>query len=213
MGQVLTVNVVYEVRPDRHNDAGRSGIDKRPVGGRVAVGALGLAGDQQLDVKHHGGRDKAVYAYASEDADWWSRELGRPIAPGQFGENLTTRGIDLTGAFVGECWQVGDAVLEVAQPRMPCATFQDWMGERGWVKRFTQHGAPGVYLRVLGEGSVGAGDPIQVLDRPAHGVSIGACFGDFEPATAQRLLSAASVGEVDLASSLRRYAERALART
>ncbi len=215
MSQITSVNVVHELHPDEHNGAGRTAIDKRAVAGAVALGALGLAGDQHMDVAHHGGRDKAAYAYAGEDVAWWAGQLGRDLTPGQFGENLTTSGLDVTGALVGERWQIGgpDGVLvEVTQPRIPCVTFKDWMGEPRWVRRFTEHGAPGAYLRVVVEGTVTAGDQVEVVHRPEHGVSIGACFVDLGPDVGRRLLDAAAAGQIDLADSLRAYAERAVAR-
>lgn len=212
MGELAAVNVVHEVRPDKHNGAGHTAIDKRPVSGRVAMTSAGVYGDQQMDVAHHGGRDKAVYAYAAEDAAWWAEQLGEPVTPGRFGENLTTTGLDVTGSLVGEQWRIGGwdgALLEVTQPRIPCATFQHWMGQARWVKRFTEHGAPGAYLRVLEAGEVAAGDLVEVVHRPAHGISIGECFAAFEPSVGRRLLDAAANGEIDLADSLRYYAERA----
>lgn len=216
MGEIVAVNVVHGVRPDKHNDAGQTAIDKRPVSGRIPMRTLGLQGDRQMDVKHHGGRDQAVYAYAAEDAAWWAEQLGAPMSPGQFGENLTTTGLDVTGALVGERWRIGGhegALVEVTQPRVPCATFQDWMGQAHWVRRFTEHGAPGAYLRVIEEGSVAAGDPVEVVHRPTHGISIGECFVRFEASVGRRLLEACESGELDLADSLRQYAERAAART
>ena len=215
MAQITSVNVVHEVRPDAHNGAGRTAIDKRAVEGAVAVGVQGLAGDRQMDVEHHGGRDKAVYAYAGEDVAWWAAELGRDLTPGQFGENLTTSGLDVTAALVGERWRIGGpdgVVVEVTQPRTPCASFKDWMGEPRWVRRFTEHGAPGAYLRVVEEGTVTAGDQIEVVHRPEHGVSIGRCFVDLGPDVARRLLDAEGAGLVDLADSLRAYVDRAVAR-
>ena len=180
---VLAVNVVHALIPDHRGDLDRTAIDKRPVDGRVTVSApaeseVGLAGDQIYDRKHHGGPDQAVYAYAVEDQRWWAAELGRDIAPGSFGENLTTYGLDVTGALIGERWQVGDdgLVLEVTCPRIPCKTFHGWMDEPHWVKRFTEHGAPGAYLRVVSPGTVGAGDRVSVLSRPDHGVTIGDTF-------------------------------------
>jgi MOSC domain-containing protein YiiM len=172
---VASVNVVHALVPDVRGDLDLTAIDKRGVAGRVPVGALGLTGDDQYDTRHHGGVEQAVYVYAGEDLDWWAAELGRDITPGQFGENVTARGLDVTGAVLGERWRVGTdgLVVEVTGPRIPCATFQGWMGEPQWVKRFTDHGAPGAYLRVVAEGSVGAGDQIEVLHRPAHGVTIG----------------------------------------
>jgi MOSC domain-containing protein YiiM len=215
MASVVSVNVVHRVLPDEHNGTGRTAIDKRPVAGRVAVTALGVDGDQQMDVRHHGGRDKAVYAYATEDAGWWSGQLGRPIAPGQFGENLTTTGLDVTDAVIGERWRIGGPaglVVEVSMPRTPCATFQAWLGEKRWVRRFTERGAPGAYLRVAEEGGVEAGDGIEVVHRPSHGVTIGDCFVSFDPPVGRRLLEADAAGEIDLAEALRTYAERAAAR-
>jgi MOSC domain-containing protein YiiM len=181
--RVTAVNVVHALRPDLRGDLDETAIDKRPADGRVVVrapgdGGVGLAGDQVVDVRHHGGRDQAVYAYAVEDRDWWAAELGRELGPGSFGQNLDVEGLDVTGAVIGERWQVGadGLVLEVTSPRVPCTTFQGFMDEPHWVKRFTDHGAPGAYLRVVAEGTVGAGDEVTVLDRPAHGVTIGDVF-------------------------------------
>jgi MOSC domain-containing protein YiiM len=154
----------------------RSGIDKKPVPGRVAVHPLGLEGDVQVNRKYHGGEGQAVYAYAQEDADFWIAELGRELPPGRFGENLRTTGLDLTGALLGERWRIGTALVEVTAPRIPCANFARFWNEPQLVKRFTAHGATGAYLRVLEPGEIGAGDLIQVLDRPHHGVTLGRTF-------------------------------------
>jgi MOSC domain-containing protein YiiM len=181
--RVTAVNIVHALRPDLRGDLDETAIDKRPADGRVVVrapgdGGVGLAGDQVVDVRHHGGRDQAVYAYAVEDRDWWAAELGRELGPGSFGQNLDVEGVDVTGAVIGERWQVGTdgLMLEVSSPRVPCTTFQGFMDEPHWVKRFTDHGAPGAYLRVVADGTVGAGDEVTVLDRPAHGVTIGDVF-------------------------------------
>ena len=154
----------------------RSGIDKRPVAGRVAVGTLGLDGDVQVNRRHHGGEGQAVYAYAQEDADWWAAELDRDLPPGRFGENLRTTGLDLTGAVLGERWQVGTALLEVSACRIPCANFERFWGVPQLVRRFTAHGASGAYLRVLETGEIGAGDAVRVVHRPDHGVTTGLLF-------------------------------------
>jgi MOSC domain-containing protein YiiM len=154
----------------------RSGIDKKPVTGRVAVHELGLAGDVQINRKHHGGEGQAVYAYAQEDADWWQRELDRELPPGRFGENLRTTGLDLNDAVLGERWRVGTALLEVTAPRIPCANFEQFWGVPQLVKRFTAYGASGAYLRVLETGEVGADDPVTVVHRPDHGVRAGLAF-------------------------------------
>jgi MOSC domain-containing protein YiiM len=160
--------------PDKRPN--RTGIDKKPVDGRVAVHPLGLDGDVQVNKRHHGGEGQAIYAYAQEDADWWESELGHALPPGRFGENLRTAGLDLTGAVFGERWQVGTALLEVTDPRIPCANFERFWGLPGLVKRFTAHGASGAYLRVLEPGSLAAGDPVELVSRPDHGVTLGLAF-------------------------------------
>ncbi|MBW8766407.1 MAG: MOSC domain-containing protein [Geodermatophilales bacterium] len=160
--------------PGRKPD--RSGIDKKPVRGRVAVHPLGLDGDVQVNRKHHGGEGQAVYACAQEDAEWWADEVGRELPPGRFGENLRTSGLDLTGALLGERWRIGTALFEVTAPRIPCANFERFWGVPQLVKRFTARGASGAYLRVLEPGDVGAGDLVEVVDRPGHGVTVGLTF-------------------------------------
>lgn len=210
--RVSAVNVVHTLVPDHYGDLDETAIDKRPVAGRVPVrapdaGGVGLAGDQVVDTRHHGGPDQAVYAYADEDRAWWAAELGRELGPGSFGENLATAGLDLTGAVIGERWQVGDdgLVLEVSCPRVPCATFQGFLAEPRWVRRFTEHGAPGAYLRVVSPGTVAAGDRV-VLERPGHGVTIGEVFRPrrADPARLQRLLDEQPDLAADLVRALRR---------
>lgn len=180
MSSIESVNV-GRPKPYRAK-AGLSGIDKQPVPGPVRVdepgyGASGLAGDAICDTPHHGGPDQAVYAYAREDMDAWAAELGRPLRAGLFGENLTTVGVDVTGAVIGEVWRVGDRlVLQVTSPRIPCATFEAHMGMPGWIKRFTRGGLPGAYLRVLVPGEVRPGDPVVVEDRPDSPATIGLSF-------------------------------------
>jgi len=162
----------------------RTAIDKRPVPGPVGVGRLGLAGDEQVDEQDHGGYEQALYAYAREDLDWWVERLGRELASGTFGENITTSGLDVTGALIGEVWRLGSAVVQVTSPRIPCAVFAGWMDERQWVKRFADGGRTGAYLRVLEEGQVSAGDAVEVLTRPATAVTIAesvrAYYGDVD---------------------------------
>ncbi|WP_329135573.1 MOSC domain-containing protein [Streptomyces sp. NBC_01476] len=180
---VLSVNV-GRPRPNPWKRVALTGIDKRPVGGPVEVtvpgpkgdGSVGLAGDHAYDVKHHGGADQAVYAYAREDLDAWESELGRTLAGGSFGENLTTTGIDVNSALIGERWRVGSTLLEVSCPRVPCATFAGWLDEGGWLGRFTRAAVPGAYLRVLEPGRITAGDPIEVVSRPGHEVTVAVSF-------------------------------------
>lgn len=180
MGEVLTV-CVGGVREAAWAGIGRTAMDKQPVHGPVRVARLGLAGDEVGDRKHHGGPDQAVYAYAREDLDWWERELGQELRDGQFSENLTTRGIDVTEAEVGERWRIGSALLEVAMVRIPCNDFKSWQSlsgydGRAWVRRFAERGRPGAYLRVLTEGELSAGDEIAVVHQPGHGITVGLMF-------------------------------------
>jgi len=167
------VNVVHKLirGPTRW-----TAIDKRPVTGPVEVGVLGLAGDQQADKRYHGGPDKALYAYAEEDAEWWSVELGREIPPGLFGENLTTRGLDITGALIGERWRIGGPkngiLVEVRSPRTPCGNLAGRMGIPRFHHRFNRTGRVGAYLKVLSTGSVQAGNRITVVHRPSHAPTI-----------------------------------------
>jgi MOSC domain-containing protein YiiM len=164
--------------------SGQTAIDKRPAGGRVAVGWLGLDGDEQADKENHGGTEQALYVYAREDLDWWTEQLGRELRDGMFGENITTAGIDVSAALIGETWRLGTAVVQLTSPRIPCSVFKTWMDEPHWVKRFAAAGRPGGYLRVLTEGDAGAGDEITVLSRPDVAVTVAegmaAFYGDRE---------------------------------
>jgi MOSC domain-containing protein YiiM len=175
-GRLLAVCVVGDLLPVPGRRPDSSGIDKRPVEGRVAVHPLGLDGDVQVNRKHHGGEGQAVYAFAQEDADVWAAELDRELPPGRFGENLRTAGLDLTGAEIGERWRVGTTLLEVTAPRTPCANFARFWDVPDLVKRFTARGATGAYLRVLETGDLGAGDEVTVVHRPGHGVTTGLAF-------------------------------------
>lgn len=180
-----TVNVGRPVaNPYKH--AKRTGIGKVPAQGPVEVRApgpkttglgSGLVGDFIGDGKHHGGDDQAVYAFQREDLDAWERRLGRTLPNGYFGENLTTLGLEVNRARVGERWRVGaDLVLQVTTPRIPCATFRGWMGEPGWAKSFTAEGRPGAYLRVVEPGVIRSGDPVEVVHRPDHDVTVSLVF-------------------------------------
>jgi MOSC domain-containing protein YiiM len=182
--RLLSVNV-GRPRANPWKPTALTGIDKRPVAGPVMVtapgpkgtGAVGLAGDRVCDLKHHGGTDQAVYAYAREDLDGWAAEFGRSLPDGVFGENLTTLEIAVNEALIGERWRVGpDVILEVSCPRIPCGTFQGWLARDGWIKRFTQAAVPGAYLRVVVPGLIQAGDPVQTEFRPAHQVTVASTF-------------------------------------
>jgi MOSC domain-containing protein YiiM len=205
MAVLVSVNV-GKARVNPWKDTGTTAIDKRPVQGPVAVsapgpkgsGAVGLAGDRVHDVRHHGGDDQAVYAYAREDLDEWAAQLGRELPGGIFGENLTTAGLDVNGALIGERWRIGEQVLlEASCPRIPCGTFQGWMREAGWIKRFTEAALPGGYLRVIEPGEIQAGDEITVEHRPDHDVTIALVFRALalEPDLLPRLPAVAALPE------------------
>jgi MOSC domain-containing protein YiiM len=173
-GWLVSVNVGRPRTVEHRGRAVTTAIWKRPVTGRVEVRGVNIDGDGQADRSVHGGVDKAVYAYAQEDYEWWGRELGTEgLAPGTFGENLTVVGIDLAAAEVGERWRVGAALLEVSEPRFPCFKLGIRMGDPRFLKRFAAARRPGTYLRIVEEGDLGAGDLVEVVARPRHGVTIG----------------------------------------
>ncbi|WP_236983577.1 MULTISPECIES: MOSC domain-containing protein [Mycobacterium] len=204
MPKVLSVNVARARRnPDPRAASRVTGIDKLPAAGPVEVRApgpmrggsgSGLAGDTIGNRKLHGGDDQAVYAYAREDLDFWQAQLQREITAGMFGENLTTHGIEVTDALIGERWQVGSdgLLLEVSAPRTPCRTFAAFLELDRWIKTFTQAGKPGAYLRVIHPGTVCAGDSIRIAYRPDHDVTVALAFRAkmTEPDLLPRLLAA-----------------------
>ncbi|QCD57739.1 MOSC domain-containing protein [Streptomyces hawaiiensis] len=218
--KLLSVNLGRaEAVPYTDNPAGVTGIDKRPVDGPVRVsapgpkgiGGSGLAGDAVCKLEHHGGDDQAVYAMAREDMDEWERELGRTLADGAFGENLTTQGLDVSGALIGERWRIGpDVVLEITSGRIPCRTFQGHMDEKSWVKRFTQRCAPGAYLRVIEPGEIRAGDAVEIVHRPGHDVTVALQFRavTIERTLLPRLLAAGDALHPELLRTAREYEEK-----
>jgi MOSC domain-containing protein YiiM len=173
-GSVLSVNVAEIREIPRRGEMVRTGIWKVPVAGRVAVRGVNVEGDEQADRSVHGGPDKALYAYAREDIDWWERELRRDLPHGVFGENLTLRGLDVTGALIGERWRIGSVLLEVSEPRFPCWKLGARFGDPRMLKRFAAARRPGAYLRIVEEGKLAAGDAVEVVERPGHDLTIAA---------------------------------------
>ncbi len=211
--KLLSVNV-GRPRPNPWKEMKLTGIDKQPVDGPVMVtvprakglGMVGVAGDRVYDVRNHGGPDQAVYAYAREDLDFWAAELGRPLGNGVFGENLTTEDTDINSALIGERWLIGpEVILEACCPRIPCGTFQGWLAQAGWIKRFTQAARPGSYFRVIEPGEIRAGDAVEVVYRPAHDVTVAVAFRalTLEPDLLPRLLDADALPR-DLREAARR---------
>ncbi|MGW1251081.1 MOSC domain-containing protein [Streptomyces sp. NPDC002535] len=218
---LLSVNVGRAKAVDYTEAAsGLTAIDKRPVEGPVrieapgapGVGKSGLAGDTVCDLRFHGGDDRAAYAFAREDLDRWESELGRPLANGSFGENLTTRDLDVNGALIGERWRIGEeVVLEVTGGRIPCRTFAGFLEEKGWVKRFTRSEAgPGALLRVIVPGEIRAGDPITVVHRPDHDITVALLHraATTERTLLPRTLAAAEWMESGLLALARQYAAK-----
>jgi MOSC domain-containing protein YiiM len=171
MAEVLSVNT-GKVQPFIAGRARTSAIVKTPVAGVVEVAGVHVGDDEQANTSVHGGIHQAVYAYARESYEWWEDVLGRELEPGLFGENLTTLGVDVDGALIGERWRVGSAVIEVTSPRIPCLKFAKRMDDLGWIKQFGIGRRPGAYFRIIEPGAVAAGDLIEVVSRPDHEVSI-----------------------------------------
>ena len=163
--EIVSVNVgqPQDIRLGKHHSL--SGIDKRPVSGRVEVGGLGLEGDHILSRKHHGGPDQAVYLYSLDDYAAFAEVVGGLPAPGRFGENLTVSGLESAAVRIGARLSIGGVLLEVTAPRIPCATFAAHMGDAGFVKVFRNMRRPGLYARVLKPGEVGVGDTVTVQGR------------------------------------------------
>jgi MOSC domain-containing protein YiiM len=217
VSEVLSVNLARaRTNPDPRAQSELTGIDKVAASESVMVRApgpmhgglgSGLVGDTIGNQKLHGGDDQAVYAYAREDLDAWEIQLQSTLTNGMFGENLTTSGIDVTGARIGERWRVGSdgVLLEVSAPRTPCRTFAAFLHLNQWIKTFTQAGKPGAYLRVISPGTVRAGDAITIDYRPDHDVTIGLVFRArmSEPELLPRLLVADA-----LSAELKAYAQR-----
>src|SRR4051794_27311437 len=173
MGRLVSVNVGQPRQVAvRRGRALMSAIWKAPVEGRVRVADHQVDGDRQADLRVHGGPDKAVLAYAAEDTTWWEAQLDRALEPGAFGENLTVEGIDVTDARIGERWRIGTTELEVSQPRLPCAKLGLRFGDASMVRQFAEARRPGAYFRVVAEGEIGAGDEIEVVERPRHDVTV-----------------------------------------
>lgn len=184
MKSILESVNIGQPEPNPYKSTETTGIGKVAQDGAVEVrapgpkstpstGGSGLVGDHIGDTQNHGGDGQAVYAFAREDLDAWELRLDRTLTNGFFGENLTTRGVEVNDARIGERWRLGDeVVLEVTCPRIPCSTFRGWMGEKGWLKTFTQVARPGAYLKVVTPGRIRGGDTVEVTKRPDHDVTV-----------------------------------------
>ena len=176
---ILSVNVGQRTPIANAKASGITGIYKNPADGPVVVTPLGLDGDFIADTKHHGGIDQAVYVYGTADYDWWAAELGRPLAPGTFGENLTVAGLASGELAVGDRLRLGEVVLEVTAPRIPCATLAARMGDPAFVKRFRAAERPGAYCRVIHAGPVAAGEAVALEPFAGPRLGLPESFRDF----------------------------------
>jgi MOSC domain-containing protein YiiM len=196
-GKVLSVNVGTAREFEYGGRLAKSAIWKSPVVGRITARGVNLAGDDQADRKAHGGPDKAVYAYAVEDLRWWEQQIGRSLAYAELGENLTTEGIEVNNAPIGEHWEIGTSVVEVSEPRIPCWRLGVRMNDHLFPRTFTMAFRPGTYLRIVVEGDMGAGDKIRVVERPDHDLTIRDVFRIYtrDRDEAERLLAVPRMSE------------------
>jgi MOSC domain-containing protein YiiM len=208
-GRIVSVNVGGVRKFEYHGHLAESAIWKSAASGRIAARGVNLEGDRQADREAHGGPDKAVYAYALEDERWWEGELGVSLPSGVFGENLTTKGIEINDALVGERWRIGSAVFEVSEPRIPCWRLGVRMNDEKFPRRFSKAMRPGTYLRIVAEGDVGTGDEISVVARPDHGLTVGDVFRIY---TRDRDQAARLVAIPQLSESWRGWAEHIVQR-
>jgi MOSC domain-containing protein YiiM len=208
--QIVSVNVGRPRSVRWHGRTVTSAIWKHPVEGRHRVDGVNIEGDDQADRRVHGGPTKAVYAYAVADYQWWRTQLDDPLGPGTFGDNLTIDGPDPATAVVGERWKVGTATLRVTEPRIPCFKLGLRMGDAAFLDRFAEAARPGTYLAIEGEGDIGAGDAIDLVHRPDHGLTVGAVERAYH---GQVELLPLLLAVEDLSEQWRNWARRAQART
>jgi MOSC domain-containing protein YiiM len=208
--QLISVNIGRERTLKRNHKTHRTGIYKEPVEGPVQINTLGLAGDVVKDSKNHGGVDQAVYVYGEADYTWWEKELGRELPPGTFGENLTISDLESTGFQAGDRLEIGEVVLEVTAPRIPCGTLAARMGDPQFIKKFRRAERPGLYCRVILPGQVRAGQSVTVQLYSGETVSILHMYRDFyEPDETEAGLRRFLAAPIDIRS--RREKERLLA--
>lgn len=169
---LISINIGRERQQQRSDHIETTGIYKMPVDRPVEIKSLGIESDVICDKKNHGGPDQALYIYGGADYAWWSQEIGRELAPGTFGDNLTISDLESAAFNVGDFIHVGEVTLQVTAPRIPCGTFATRMEDPQWVKKFRAAERPGLYVRVVKEGVVKAGDSVTVEKFTGETVSI-----------------------------------------
>ena len=177
--KLISINIGHLQTLQKKNRVERTGIFKLPVDHPVQVTRLGLEKDVIVSKKHHGGPDQAIYIYGEPDYQWWSRELGKDLGSGTFGENLTISGLESATFSIGDMLHIGDVTLQVTAPRIPCNTFAARMNDPHWVKKFRQAERPGLYCRVLQEGIVTTGDTVSFEAYQWETISILEMYRDY----------------------------------
>jgi MOSC domain-containing protein YiiM len=207
--QLISINIGKERTQQRRDYIETTGIYKMPVNEPVEIKSLGIEGDAICDTKNHGGPYQAIYVYGGADYVWWSNEIGRELAPGTFGDNLTISDLESALFNVGDYLHVGDITLQVTSPRIPCGTFATRMGDPQWVKKFRKAERPGLYCRVTKEGVVKAGDPVTVEKYIGETISILQMYRDhYEKSITEELIQRHLNAPIDIRT--RRDMEEAL---
>lgn len=170
--KLISINIGTERQQQRKDYVETTGIYKLPADGPVEIKSLGIAGDAICNKKHHGGPDQALYLFGGADYAWWEQELGQKLAPGTFGDNLTISELESGQFNVGDYLHIGEVTLQVTSPRIPCGTFATRMGDPQWVKKFRTAEKPGLYVRVIKEGVIKAGDAVTVEKYTGKTISI-----------------------------------------
>ena len=207
--QLISINIGRkQFIPTRGLSVG-TGIFKKPVDSPVIISRLGLEDDYISNKKHHGGPDQAVYIYGQGDYDWWELELGQKFSPGTFGENLTVSSLESAAFYIGDRVKIGAVILEVTAPRIPCDTFATRMGDPGFIDRFRNAERPGLYCRVLQEGTIRIGEEVTFESCRNDKVTLMEIFRDYyakaaDVSTLQRFLRS------PIASRARKDLERRL---
>ncbi len=177
--KLISVNIGSERTQPKGDGLETTGIYKTPTLDPVKIEALGIGDDFICDKKNHGGLDQAIYVYGVTDYEWWSKELGREVEPGTFGENLTISDLESAKFNIGDRLHVGGVILEITAPRIPCSTLARRMQDSHFVKQYRHAERPGLYCRVLREGVVETGDEVAVERFIGEAVTIGQAFRDY----------------------------------
>lgn len=177
--KLLSINVSQAREVEYNGKLIKTGIFKKPVSGSIMITAHHIVGDEQVDLVNHGGEHKAVYAFSAEHYDYWQQQLGMELHFGQFGENLTISNLDERTLCIGDQIQIGDVVLEVTQPRVPCFKLGIALALKTMPKLFIEHGYTGIYFRIIKSGTIIAGDSVTVIYKHPDKLSVHTLFNAY----------------------------------